>query len=199
MPVRDAHRRAPVGDQVLDPRRGDHRARLPGQVPGQVQEAPHHAGGIDAADRAGLPGEGRDLARVAAHARAPDLPENLLHPGSPELCRPHADRIEDHRDPARVRRMAGPDHRRDGLSHERAGVEDQGGGLRGHLLHLLGGLGHHRGGSERQRDVRHVPSGHEVGDVMDERAALAHPRQEVRHLLGRHQGRIPTLRDPTLP
>ena len=129
--------------------------------------------GLDADER-------RDLAGVPAQHGDVDGVEDPLRGVRPVGGRAGADRVEHDRDPPLVRRRAGEQHRLDPVLGERADVEHERARQADHLAHLVLRVRHHRQRAEREDRVRGLVHDHVVGDVVDERPALADRRRASR-------------------
>lgn len=196
--VGEAHPALTVGDEVDGP----------GHDHGAAQRArQQHGGGFRLGGRlravdALLPrlrqaGQRDDLRGVAAHDRGPQV-QKLGRRLASEGGGADADRIQ-HPGLAQPRRRARRHaHALDPGRRQRADIDGQRIGDGDELGHLLDGMHHGRRGAHRQHGVGGRIHGHEVGDVLHQRRALAHALQQPPGLFSKivskvHANRLPSL------
>ena len=173
------HRRRPfaVGDVIDRPRDGrdeTERARCLSCQLGRV------SGGSDGLDPSHLgldSHQRRDLSRVAAKDGDVDSGEDPLRRGGAVGRRADPNRIEHDGNALLVRRRPGQQHGLDPVLGEGADVEHERTGETDHLAHLVLGMGHDGQRPEREDRVRRLVHHDVVGDVVDERLALANHTQ----------------------
>jgi hypothetical protein len=135
--VRNGEHALPVGHVIHAPRHGRDDTEVAGRGTRELGRLAADAHRLDAPYVGLDTHERRDLALVAAEHGHLHLVEDSPCGVRAIRGRTRSDRVENDRHSARVRSLAGGEHRLDPRRRQRADVDHERSGQRGHLLHLL--------------------------------------------------------------